>query len=106
MKFKDPFGRNDLQVRKRLECIEVGFCCRAPRDKSGPLAWTWKTLTARRWSNKAIEEAKKLALELMRESAARWEAVANEALSAQRALLKECTELEHGLHPWSPDGDT
>lgn len=43
MKFKDPFGSSDLQMRKRLECFEVGFYCRAPRGKmSGLHAWTWK----------------------------------------------------------------
>lgn len=103
MKFKDPFMRSDLQVRKRLECFEVGFCCRAPRGMSGPPVWTWKSLTAGRWSNKAIGEAKALALELMRESAARWEASANEALKAQGALLKECSLLEKGLLPWNPE---
>lgn len=94
MKFKDPFNRHDLRVRYRLECLEVGFDCRQSNR------FHWLTLKARRWSAKAEAEAKTLALQLMRESAKRWEDAANEALAKQRALLRECALLENGLKVW------
>lgn len=97
LKPPDPFAnRHDLRLRKYLECLDVGHFCKVANT------WKWKTLKARRWSAKARDEASVLAIELLRESAARWNARANEALATESTLLKECAMVESGLCSWDP----